>query len=301
LSAIYRIKVQPKFESNQQFNVFCGMLQISRLFIYPVKSLGGISVASALLTDRGFQYDRRWMLINAENQFMTQREYPQMALLQTNITGEGVSIFHMSDIHERILVPFWVSEKDKFMVNIWGDSCEAVFVNKEIDAWLSARLRVSCRLVFMPDDSLRKVDSRYAVQENNITSLSDGYPLMVISQSSLDDLNSRMEKPVPMNRFRPNIVLAGANPYEEDEMADFMIRGIHFYGVKLCSRCAITTINQDSLEKGKEPLKTLSTYRLKDKNVLFGQNVLYNNGGVSIKTGDRIEIIRRKPKTEFLR
>lgn len=275
------------------------MLQVSRLFIYPVKSLGGISVNSALLAERGFQYDRRWMLIDAQDQFMTQREYPQMALMQTNITDEGISLFHMDNIHERVVIPFYTYSQDKIMVQVWDDHCEAVFVSKEIDRWISARLQVACRLVFMPDDSIRKVDTRYAVHEKNITSFSDGYPLLLVSQSSLDDLNSRLAKPLSMNRFRPNLVISGANPYEEDEMEDFVIRGIHFYGVKLCARCAITTQNQDSLERGKEPLKTLATYRQKDGKVWFGQNVVYNNGGVSLKIGDRIEIIKRKDPTEF--
>jgi uncharacterized protein len=275
------------------------MLQINRLFVYPVKSLGGISVHSAFLTDRGFQYDRRWMLINEQNQFMTQREYPQMALLQTAITDDGISIFHMDNIHERITIPFCSPSENKFTVKVWDDTCEAVFVDNKIDKWISDRLNVNCRLVFMPDDSLRKVDERYAVNENNITNLSDGYPILLVSQSSLDDLNSRLEKPVPMNRFRPNIVITGANPYEEDEMAEFVIRGIHFYGVKLCARCAITTINQDSLEKSKEPLKTLSAYRRNGNNTWFGQNVIYTAGGVALRTGDRIEVTRRKDKPVF--
>jgi uncharacterized protein YcbX len=272
------------------------MLQISRLFVYPVKSLGGISVSSALLTDRGFQHDRRWMLVNEQNLFMTQRDYPQMALLQTNITENGISIFHMDNIHERITVPFCVSSGTRLTVQVWNDYCEAIFVDREIDKWLSRKLDVTCRLVYMPDDSLRKVDPAYAVEQTNITSLSDGYPILLLSQSSLDDLNSRLESAIPMNRFRPNIVLAGANPYEEDEMAEFKIRGIQFYGVKLCARCVIPTINQDTLERSKEPSKTLATYRQKGNKILFGQNVLYSGGGVSLKVTDRVEITRRKEK-----
>jgi uncharacterized protein len=272
------------------------MLQVSRLFVYPVKSLGGISVSSAYLSDRGFEHDRRWMLINEQNLFMTQREYPQMALLRTGITEQGISVFHPEDIHERITIPFSETTNERITVKVWNDWCEGVFVSRDIDQWLSKRLKVTCRLLFMPDDSLRKVDARYAVADSNVTSFSDGYPLMVLSQSSLDDLNSRLGQPLPMNRFRPNIVIAGANPYEEDEMEEFMIRGVHFFGVKLCERCAITTINQDSLATGKEPLRTLAGYRMKDNKVYFGQNVLYNSGGVSLKTGDRLEVLRRKQK-----
>jgi len=219
-----------------------------------------------------------------------------MALLRTNITENGISIFHMDDIHERITVPFCTSSGTRLTVQVWGDYCEAIFVDRQIDDWLSRKLNVTCRIVYMPDDSLRKVDPDYAVDHNNITSLSDGYPLLLISQSSLDDLNSRLESPIPMNRFRPNIVLAGANPYEEDEMAEFMIRGIRFFGVKLCARCSIPTINQETLEKSKEPTKTLASYRQKGNNVWFGQNVVYTSGGVSLKVADRVEIIRRKER-----
>lgn len=270
------------------------MLQISRLFIYPVKSLGGISVPAACLSDRGFEHDRRWMLVNEQEQFMTQREYPQMALLQTNISENGISLFHIDNIHDRALIPFSGYEGEKLAVKVWDDWCQAVYVSRDLDKWISEQLQVKCRLVFMPDDSLRRVDSRYAISKNNLASFSDGYPLLLIGQSSLDDLNSRLEKPVPMNRFRPSIVISGTDPYEEDEMEEFVIRGIHFFGVKPCARCVITTINQSSLERSKEPLRTLSTYRMKNNNTYFGQNVVYSSGGVSLKTGDRVEIIRRK-------
>jgi uncharacterized protein len=275
------------------------MLKISRLFVYPVKSLGGISVNDSLLTDRGFQYDRRWMLLDGENRFMTQREYPQMALLQTSITENGIALFHVNDIHERTIIPFYGQRGERIKVQVWNDICDAVLVSNDIDRWISDRLGLKCRLVYMPDDSLRKVDEAYAVEKGAINNFSDGYPLLVLSQSSLDDLNSQMEKPIPMNRFRPNIVLSGANPYEEDEMEEFMIRGVHFFGVKLCARCMITTINQETLEKSTEPLKTLATYRTRDNNIWFGQNVIYRLGGVSLKIGDRIEVLKRKPIPEF--
>jgi uncharacterized protein len=275
------------------------MLQISRLFIYPVKSLGGISVNDALLTDRGFQYDRRWMLLNADNQFMTQRECPQMALLQTAVTDHGISLFHVNDIHDRVTIPFASPRGEKISVQVWDDWCEAQFVNRELDRWISERLRVACRIVHMPDESIRKVSEKYSAGTNAINSFSDGYPILLLSQSSLDDLNSMLEKPVPMNRFRPNIVISGANPYEEDELEEFMIRGVQFYGVKLCARCAIPTINQETLEKSKEPTKTLATYRTRDKNIWFGQNVIYRLGGVSLRIGDRIDVTKRGAKQVF--
>lgn len=273
-------------------------MYVSQLYIYPIKSLGGISVLSAELTDRGLKHDRRWMLVDEQNQFMTQREYPQMALLQTAITPEGILVFNKSNISERILVPFSIPIYKRQTVKVWDDWCESVIMPGEINDWFSGRLGLPCTLVFMPDDSLRKVDGRYTIHENDITSFSDAFPLMLIGQASLDDLNSRLNDPLPMNRFRPNIVIAGSVPYEEDEMEDFMIGDIHFYGVKLCSRCVITTINQDSLEKGKEPLKTLAGYRMMNKKTYFGQNILYSGSG-NVKTGDEIHIMTRKAKPGF--
>jgi uncharacterized protein YcbX len=283
------------------------MLQISELFIYPVKSLAGIRVSSAQLTDRGFQYDRRWMLVDENNKFLTQREHPKMALLQPHIHNERLKIVYKNDPAVSIIIPF-LSEKNKVsglaetntgkVVNVWDDYCEALSMDQSINEWFSDQLHLTCKLVYMPDETRRKVDPRYAVNETNITSFSDGYPVLVISQASLDDLNSRLEHPLPMNRFRPNIVITGATPYEEDEMEVFRIGDINFFGVKLSARCVMITINQNSGEKGKEPLRTLYRYRSRNNKVYFGQNILYDNTGV-LRIGDTIEIIKRKPAAIF--
>jgi uncharacterized protein YcbX len=271
---------------------------IAELYIYPVKSLGGIALSSVELTDRGFQYDRRWMLVDENNEFLTQREYPQMALLQTAITKDGIRVARKGNNKANILVPFEYKTKEKLIVKVWDDYCDVVFVSDEIDQWFSEMLNIKCRLVYMPDESLRRVDERYAMHDEDMTSLSDGYPVLVISRESLQDLNSRLESPLPMNRFRPNIVIEGCGPYEEDTMEQVQINGINFYGVKLCGRCAITTIDQDSAAKNKEPLKTLYTYRKRDNNVYFGQNVLYEGRGI-IKTGDELKVIKTKGKPVF--
>jgi uncharacterized protein YcbX len=150
-------------------------------------------------------------------------------------------------------------------------------------------LTLPCRLVYMPEDAQRKVDPNYAHGEE-ITSFSDGFPLLLIGQASLDDLNSRLSQPITMERFRPNIVFTGGIPYQEDEMATFDIAGIRFYGVKPCARCVITTIDILTGEKGKEPLKTLSKYRQRDNKLYFGQNCLHQSGG-QIAVGDVIRLI----------
>ncbi len=273
------------------------MLTVSELFIYPVKSLGGIPVARALLTDRGFEHDRRWMLVDASNRFMTQREWHSMALLQVEIKENGLHIYHKQRPAEGIDIPFLPSIDEKAQVRVWDDTCEARYVCHSADAWLSAMLHTPCRLVYMPDHSRRLVDGRYALHKE-ITSLSDGYPVLMIGQASLDDLNGRMARPLPINRFRPNIVFSGGHPYEEDTMAHYTMNGIHFYAVKPCARCVMTTIGQEDAVAAKEPLKTLAGYRSRDNKIYFGQNILYAGNGL-VRVGDRIEVIERKQAIAF--
>jgi uncharacterized protein YcbX len=268
------------------------MLTISQLNIYPIKSLGGISLNAARLTDRGLQYDRRWMLVDMDNRFMTQREFPVMSLLQVSLTEDGLKIHHKKNPGETLFISFQPQSNEMLMVEVWEDKCEAQLVSNKADEWFSDMLAMRCRMVYMPDTTNRNVDGTYAMNKE-ITSFSDGYPMLMIGQSSLDDLNSRLSESLPMNRFRPNIVFTGGKPYEEDTMEHFVINGIDFFGVKLCSRCVITTIDQEEAIKAKEPLKTLSTYRMQNNNVYFGQNLLFSGKG-EIHTGDIIEIRKEK-------
>ncbi|MEP7318241.1 MAG: MOSC N-terminal beta barrel domain-containing protein [Panacibacter sp.] len=262
------------------------MPEVSELFIYPIKSLGGISVNSATVTDRGFAYDRRWMLVDMQNHFLTQREFAQMALLQVTLNNNGLQVQHK--INGAVLnIPFNSQTNETANTVIWDDECAAQFVQAEADAWFSDMLSVQCRLVFMPDSTKRLVEETYA-KHKEVTSFSDAYPFLIIGQSSLDDLNSRLAEPLPMNRFRPNIVCTGSHAFEEDDIKHFTINSIDFYGVKPCARCAITTINQENGSTAKEPLKTLSTYRFKDNKVYFGQNLLHNGTG-TVSVGDLIK------------
>lgn len=262
------------------------MTAVSELFIYPIKSLGGISVSTATVTDRGFAYDRRWMLVDMQNCFLTQREFAQMALLQVALTENGLQVRHK--INGEVLDIPAVPQTIETATTIWDDICPAQFVNAEVDAWFSDMLSVKCRLVYMPGSTKRIVDENYATHKE-ITSFSDGYPFLIIGQSSLDDLNSRMAEPLPINRFRPNIVFTGSPAFEEDRMKHFTINAIDFYGVKPCARCMITTINQSNASAAKEPLKTLSTYRMNNNKVNFGQNLLHKGEGI-IRVGDALQI-----------
>lgn len=267
-------------------------MQVSQLFIYPIKSLGGIEVASAKLLRRGFEHDRRWMLVTMDNQFMTQREWPAMALLRTGIEADRLVIRNIRD-KEQISFPIILSAGNKIRVTVWNDECDALEAGNDINDWFSKQLQVRCKLVYMHDESLRMVEKPYA-QNNEITSFSDAYPVLIIGQASLDDLNRRLEEPLPINRFRPNIVFTGGRPYQEDEMEEFTINSLPFSGVKLCARCAITTIDQDRAIKNKEPLKTLATYRSRDNKIYFGQNLLHSETG-TIRVNDQIHVIKEKP------
>ena len=163
------------------------MLRVSELYIYPIKSLAGISVKEAMVTKTGFEHDRRWMLVDESNIFITQREVPQMALMKVKIEGDGLSVTYHS---ERLLIPFRASTNRREPVTIWDDTCTAEYVSKEADSWFSAMLGITCRLVHLPDDTRRIVDQRYA-PENSITSFADAYPFLMIGQASLDDLVRR--------------------------------------------------------------------------------------------------------------
>jgi len=265
------------------------MLTISELNVYPVKSLRGISLKSAKVTDRGFQYDRRWMLIDSNGTFMTQRDFPQMAFVNTELTADGLKVLHRKKKINPLIIPYKPEVSKIVTVPIWDDTCSAVLVSKDADKWFSEALGVECNLVFQPDETKRTVDEKYS-RNNELVSFADGYPFLIIGQASLDDLNSRLDIPLPMNRFRTNIVFTGGEPFLEDEMKKFKVGNVIFYGVKPCARCVITTTNQETAERLAEPLKTLATYRKFDNKVMFGMNLL-NEGEGTINVGDVIELL----------
>jgi uncharacterized protein YcbX len=262
------------------------MLTVSQLFIYPIKSLGGIEVPSSYVGERGFQYDRRWMLIDQQGRFITQREHKQLALFKTAIDTDHLIIYHQQDPSNKLFIPLQVATNESLDVTIWEDVCRATTINPAADAWFSERVGMNLRLVYMPDESRREVDPDYAF-EKEITSFSDGYPILMIGQASLDHLNAQLEQTLPMDRFRPNIVFTGGEPHQEDEMKSFSINGVKMLGVKPCARCVMTTIDQATGTAGHEPLATLSTYRKRNNKILFGQNVIPKSFGM-IKVGDSI-------------
>lgn len=272
-------------------------LKLSEIWIYPIKSLGGISVPNAKIERRGLQYDRRWMLVDDKGFFLTQRKYKEMALLQVEIKEKGLVVRHKIKEITPIHIPFNVAPLEHLKVQIWEDECKAFTISDEINHWFSSILGMNCRLVYMPDDSNRQIDIRYA-KTGEVTSFADGYPILILGQQALEKLNTklvnetaRQANAIPMNRFRPNLVFTGGQPNEEDTWKVFKIGTASFLGVKPCARCVMTTINQDNGHKGVEPLKTLATYRKKDNKILFGQNVIAQSIGESIQVGDTIEMV----------
>jgi uncharacterized protein len=262
---------------------------LTQIWIYPVKSLGGYRVKTATVAQKGLQYDRRWMLVDEFGNFMTQRMFPQMALFK--ISGEVVGkeiIFIVTKDKDSIELPGYFDTKEVIQSKVWDDDVIVNEVSNTHSDWFSHHLGMKCRLVYFPEDRPRPVDPRYEVNKENV-SLADGYPYLIIGEKSLEDLNSKMELPVPMDRFRPNMVFSGGLPYEEDKWRDFTIGNNRFMGTKPCSRCVLTTINQETAEKGKEPLRTLAKYRKWDNKIFFGQNVIAVDHG-TINEGDEIQL-----------
>jgi uncharacterized protein YcbX len=258
---------------------------ISDILIYPIKSLGGMRLSSAKILPKGLAHDRRWMLIDDKNNFMTQRVYPQMALFKLSLESGNFIIYYSDQL---IDLPFRMENKP-ISANIWNDNVEVYEVSQWHSDWFSKNLETNCKLVYFPENNSRPVDPGFSINDDQV-SLADAYPLLIIGQASLDDLNLRLKSPFPMNRFRPNIVFTGGEPYEEDSWRNFRIGQNRFAAVKPCSRCAITTVNQDTGEKGTEPLATLAAYRMQNNKVYFGQNLvpLISLNQTEIAEGDEI-------------
>lgn len=260
------------------------MLKLSEIWIYPVKSLGGIRMASAEVMPKGLRYDRRWILIDHENKFMTQREHPRMALFKMSLDQNKLQIHYSGETLD--LFPDLDPQGEPVQTIVWNDQVSVNEVSPSHSSWISERLGHPCRLMAFPEKNSRPVDKKYSLNDEHV-SLADGYPFLIIGQASLDDLNSRMNVPVPMNRFRPNFVFTGGKAFEEDQWKEFHIGDVKFTAVKPCARCVLTTVDQETAEKGKEPLKTLATFREQNNNVLFGMNLLGPGSGV-VMVGDEI-------------
>ncbi len=263
-----------------------GELLLTQIWIYPIKSMGGIQLPEAQVMAKGLKHDRRWMLVDEAGRFLTQRVYPAMALFKVELNEAGLVITYE---RENISVPFDHSPiPTPLDVKIWDDTVTAFEVSIRHSEWFSHRVGLNCRLVAFPEENPRQIEPEFAKAGENV-SLADGYPFLIIGQSSLDDLNTRLAEPVSIKRFRPNLVFTGGKPYIEDSWKDFSIGVTRFQGVKPCARCVLVTINPDTAVKGVEPLRTLANYRRQNNKTYFGQNLISVDHDV-IRTGDLITV-----------
>jgi hypothetical protein len=268
------------------------MAQITALNIYPVKSCRGIALGSARITSMGFEHDREWLIVRPDGQFMTQREEPRLALIETSLNGEGLQLRNSHGDALQVSLDEAGAEVD---VACWRDRCAAFDAGEAAARWLSAFLGKPARLVRFDPRRKRPSEARWTHGVEALNRFTDGFPWLLISQASLDDLNSRLPTRLPMNRFRPSIVIDGVPAYAEDRAAEFRIDGVALTPVKACTRCAIPTTNQMTGEReSDEPLRTLRQYRFSRelKGVVFGQNLILREGvDQELRVGQRVHVI----------
>ena len=267
-------------------------LTLSAINVYPVKGLQGISLTHAQCTDRGIEHDRRWMAVDEEGEFLSQRELPRMATIWTDIDGDKLSL--AAPDHREIDVPLEPSWGERVRVRVWNSECEAIAPSAEADAWLSTVLDRFCRLVYMPDTTRRESPERY-LGPGKLVGFADAFAYLLAGESSLADLNARLiakqHAPVPMNRFRPNLVVSGAAPWAEDGWREIRVGDAVLHSARPCGRCQVTTTDQSTGEvKGPEPLATLSSYRNSPElGPMFGMNLVTIRPG-AIRVGQSLEV-----------
>lgn len=267
-----------------------GELRLARIYTYPVKSCGGVAQERATLGERGLRHDRRRMLVDGDGRFLSQRRLPRMALISISFSGDALLLDAPS--MPTLALPLEPDQNELgplLPVRIFDDHTQGAAEGAEADRWFGEFLGAECRLVYMPDDVMRPVDPRYA-RSTDLVGFADGFPLLVLSEASLADLNSRLRQPVTEDRFRPNLVVSGGEPFCEDGWRRVRIGGVDLRVAKPCSRCAITTVEQATGEMGEEPLRTLSRYRKAGDGVMFGQNLAHDTPG-ELAVGDRVQVL----------
>jgi uncharacterized protein YcbX len=257
------------------------------LHLYPLKSAGGFQVAEARADETGLAHDRRWMVVDAGGRFLTQRSHPRMALLRTSLSERALRVTgpDMNPLELPLGGP--VDARAAEVIPVWDKDRDAVSCGAEAAAWMSAFLGVGCRVVrSVSTPGSSGLGPRGTVRAG----FADGWPALVISTASLADLNRRLDEPLPMSRFRSNLVVEGVGPYAEDGWRRARVGEVTVLGRKPCFRCAITTTDQETAERGVEPLRTLATYRRAPSgDVAFGMNVGFEAGGV-LRAGDQIHV-----------
>jgi uncharacterized protein len=278
-------------------------MKISEINIYPIKSLRGIALENAFVEERGLKDDRRLMLVDENGNLLTQREFPKMATVAVDLKENGLEV--SAEGFETLSMADAFADAETVTVRVWQSFCDALVAKPSINEWFADVLRTNCRLVRMPDSTRRRINEMFN-RGDEIVSFADGYPLLLIGESSLAELNERLANKLPMNRFRPNLVVSGTEAFAEDGWERIKIGETVFRITKPCARCVITTIDQATgIPDLKEPLKTLAAFRQAAQvfpekftdfghnktDILFGQNLVAENFGSPIKVGDRLEVL----------
>jgi uncharacterized protein YcbX len=283
------------------------MPTVTALTLYPIKSCAGIALQSAMLTETGLSFatvhDREWMVIDSNGQFLTQREYPKMALIRPSLADGKLMLQAIGALP--LEIPLARTERAKLktiQVQVWDDNLLACDEGESSAAWFSAILGIACRLVRFHPSAIRVANNQWTENKNVLTLFSDGYPLLLISEASLADLNQKLAllglASVPMNRFRPNIVIDGIEAFEEDYAESLTIakldQAICLRPIKPCPRCPMPAVDQLTALVGDNPVDVLQTYRanaMMDGAVTFGMNVMVSEGtGQYLKLGDELEL-----------
>ncbi len=265
------------------------MPYLSQIFIYPIKSVAGIPVQQWEVTKTGLKYDRQWMLVDEQHQFLSQRRLTKMALIKTQLKDEQIIISAPDKPNISIpLHPTAYEANDSITVTVWHDQCIAKLISDKVDQWFSEFLEQPCHLVYQPSDSIRTVDQQYALGADQ-TSFSDGFPFLIASEASLALLNQQMGLTLGIQRFRPNLVIADCTSYAEDTWRTIQVGDIAFRLPKPCSRCPVPQIDPETATRGKEPLRTMARTRKWQNKVFFGQNALHDSVG-TLQTGDAVII-----------
>lgn len=265
-------------------------MKLLSAFIYPVKSMRGVQVDALTLDEKGIVGDRRWMVVDAKEQFVTQRSVPALVRLQPELMADGV---RLDDGAQRLEVATPPPTALRRRITVWRDTFDALDAGDEAAAWLSARIGQPCRLVAFADDVRREVDVTYARDAQ--TTFTDAYPLLITNEASLDALNAELEVPIGMDRFRSNLVVRSEQAWDEDGWSRLLIDGLPLDGVKPCARCVAITTDQRSGERpqGPAPLTKLSAlHALPGKGAIFGMNLVHRatgtlHVGADVRPADR--------------
>lgn len=269
-----------------------GRVRLASIHIYPMKAAAAVDLDQCLVERWGLAGDRRWLLVDPSGRFVSQREQPSLARVQVSYgPGGAISVSAPGSPGRRVSVPG--ADAELLKVSVWSSVVLAAAAGPAADEWFSAYLGCPVRLVYLDDPTRRPVDPDYG-QDGDVVSFADGYPLLLTSTGSLGELGRWLTedgaRPVPMNRFRPSVVVTGAPPWAEDRWRRIRIGDVSFRVVKPCGRCVVTTTDQVTGERGSQPLKMLGRRRRFGQQLVFGQNLIPDGGGM-IRTGQPVDIL----------